>query len=72
MFSTLLILVLVIFATPITIFFDGLIIQGLVAAIRSRVARDRSAANSSRRGWLFVQRYPPCRCSSSRSSNLDA
>ena len=33
MFSTLLILVLVVFATPITIVFDGLIIQGLVAAI---------------------------------------
>ena len=33
MFSTLLILVLIIFATPITIIFDGLIVQGLVAAI---------------------------------------
>ena len=33
MFSTLLILVLVVFATPITILFDGVITQGLVAAI---------------------------------------
>ena len=33
MFFTLLILVLLIFATPITIIFDGLIIQGLVAAV---------------------------------------
>ena len=53
MLSALAILVLLIFATPTTVIFDGSITSGLLAAVAA-ILLALTALRLSSRGWLFI------------------